>query len=210
MDTTQMNRQVNEAVLHEKRTGALATLLRQFVQSRGGQLTTEQIKETVRFVEEYIRHAPALLQTLATVAQNAGVSHEMTPILAVAEQYFLAPLEFIPDHLGLLGLMDDAYLAHCLVQGASDNYRQRTGTPLLPLPTDASTANQLIRALIGEPLASQLDMAVAASLATPAVQRALSQFPAFGSVLQMTPDPIWGNMSIQERVNHQMGMLGIF
>jgi uncharacterized membrane protein YkvA (DUF1232 family) len=210
MNTTQINRQISEAAQHEQRTGTLADLLHRLIQANGGLATAEQVQQMVRFVEEYVKHAPALLLALAEAAQRAGVGGEMAPILDGAEQYFLAPLDLIPDHLGLVGLMDDAYLAHRLVEGASESYGQRTGKPLLLLPTDSPTANQLIRSLIGEPLASQLDMAVAASLALPTIQQALGRFPVMVNPLQMDRDPIWGNMSIKDRVDHQMGMLGIF
>jgi uncharacterized membrane protein YkvA (DUF1232 family) len=210
MQTAKIDRQIEEAVRHERSTGTLAGLIRQYAQLHGVQPSAADVAGTVAFVEEYVRHAPAVLQALAAAAQQAGVHAEIAPVLTAAEEYFHAPLDVIPDHMGLLGLMDDAYLAHCLVQGASQRYGQRTGTPLVPLPSDMSQANHVIRGLIGEPLASQLDMGVAATLGMPAIQQALAQFPVLSDPLPMGPDPIWGNMSISERVDHPMGMLGIF
>lgn len=210
MQTARIAAQIEAAVQHERRTRTLGTLIQQFAQLHGAQPNPSEVAGTVAFVEEYVRHAPVLLELLASAAQRTGTSQEIAPVLDAAEQYFLAPLEVIPDHLGLMGLMDDAYLTHCLVQLASERYRQRTGVPLLPLPSDFTRANQMIRMLIGEPQASQLDLGVAGTLAMPAIQQALARFPVMGSPFQMAPDPIWGNMSINDRVNHQMGMLGIF
>jgi uncharacterized membrane protein YkvA (DUF1232 family) len=210
MQTSRIVELIERASQHERRTRTLGSLIQQFSQLRGIRPSPEQIASTVAFVEDYVRHAPALLELLAAAARRTGAAQEVAPVLDAAEQYFFAPLDLIPDQLGLVGLMDDAYLAHSLIHAASDRYRQRTGVPLLSLPAGLAQANQVIRALIGEPIASQLDLAVVGVLGMPAIQQALAQLPLMASPLPMGPDPIWGNMSISDRVNHQMGMLGIF
>jgi hypothetical protein len=68
--------------------------------------------------------------------------------------YFVTPDDIIPDELGLLGLIDDAYLTHCLIQSVSDQYQAQTGFVLMP--SDMTKASQIIRSLIGEPQASLL------------------------------------------------------
>ena len=210
METDAIDRQIRQAVEHEKRTGTLLNLLRQYAQSHGARPSAADLAGTVTFVGEYVKHALAILQELEAAAQRAGASQEIAPLVSAAEQYFLAPVDLIPDQLGLVGLIDDAYLAHSLVQAASDQHRQRTGVALLPTPMDLTAANQVIRSLIGEPIASQLDAAVAGAVVMPAFQQALAQFPVMGSPLPMVRDPIWGDMSINDRTNHMMGMLGIF
>ncbi len=185
MQTRAIHQQVTKATKHEKRTGTLANLIRQYAELQGAHPSAADIAGVVSFVQEYVKCAPSLLESLDKAAQKADVSNEVSPILTAAVQYFLAPIDLIPDRMGLFGLMDDAYLAHSLVQAVSENYRQRTGTPLLPHSMDLTKANQMIRALIGEPIASQLDAAVAATLGMPSIQQALGQFPVLGSPLPM-------------------------
>lgn len=209
MQIQAIRQQIAGAVSHEQQTGALAALVQQFAQSHGANPTSAEVGGTVTFIREYIEHAPALLDAVAAAAEEAGVSRDVSPILEAAEQYFLAPFDFIPDHLGLLGFMDDAYLTHKLIQGVADNYRNQTGKDLLPLSMDLTKVNLVIRNLIGEPLASQLDGAVAATFASPLIQQVLSQVSMLGPSFNMPQDPIWGNASIEERVNVQMGALGI-
>jgi uncharacterized membrane protein YkvA (DUF1232 family) len=209
MQTQAIRQQIAGAVSHEQQTGTLAALVQQFAQSHGVNPTPAAVGGTVTFIREYIEHAPALLEAVAAAAEEAGVSRDVFPILQAAEQYFLAPFDFIPDHLGLLGLMDDAYLTHKLIQGVADNYRNQTGKVLLPLPMDLTKVNMAFRNLIGEPLATQLDGAVAATFASPLIQQALSQVSMLGPSLGMSQDPIWGNASIDEIVDVRMGAMGI-
>jgi uncharacterized membrane protein YkvA (DUF1232 family) len=209
MQTTVIRQQIANAVSHEQQTGSLAALLRQFAQMHGLRPTAEEVGGTVSFIREYIEHAPAFLEAVAAAAVKAGASRDVSPILEAAEQYFLAPLDLIPDHLGLVGLMDDAYLAHKLIQGVADNYRNQTGNVLLPLPLDLTKTNQAMRNLIGEPLASQLDAAVAATFGSPQIQQVLNQFSMLSDSFSMSRDPVWGNASIDEIVDVRLGAMGV-
>lgn len=209
MHTQEIRQQVSAAVVHEQQTGTLAALLLQGARMRGAQPTPGAIGGGVSFIKEYIEHAPALLEALAAAGGKAGIGKVVSPIVDAAEQYFLAPFDFMPDQWGLVGLMDDAYLAHSLVQAVSERYRRQTGTPLLPPSMDLTKANQVIRSLIGEPLASQIDAAMVGILAMPYLNQALVQMPVLQVPFQMQTDPVWGNMSINEIVDHRMGMLGV-
>ena len=55
-------------------------------------------------------------------------------------------------------LLDEAYLAHRLVEEVNDRYITHLGQPLIPL--DTTVANVIAHQLIGEPFANQLDEAV--------------------------------------------------
>lgn len=118
-------------------------------------------KKADRLIEllcEYVERAPQLLEACWSAAQQAGVANEASPILEAAARYFVEPQDFIPDQMGLYGLIDDAYLTHKFVGGTSDLYQQYAGHPLLPL--DLSSMNSVARSIIGEPLAGQLDQTV--------------------------------------------------
>jgi hypothetical protein len=61
-------------------------------------------------------------------------------------------------HEGLDGLLDEAYLAHRLVEEVNDLYIKHFGQPLIP--ADTTVANVIAHQLIGEAFANQLDKAV--------------------------------------------------
>ncbi|MGK8708967.1 hypothetical protein [Metapseudomonas otitidis] len=111
-----------------------------------------------RFVAAYIDQVPDVLDAAASVAAEAGIEAEVKPVLKVAEHFFLQPPSVVHGHEGLDGLLDEAYLAHRLVEEVNDRYIAHLGEPLIPL--DTTVANLIAHQLIGEPFANQLDEAV--------------------------------------------------
>lgn len=209
MQTQKIRKQIAAALAHEEKTGTVAALLRQLAQQHGANPNASEIQGVVAFIGQYVEHAPALLEALHQAAKKEGVEASVTQILSSAEQYFLTPVDFIPDHLGLVGLMDDAYLAHMLVQRVSEQHERDTGAPLLTLPVDLSRVNLVIRNLIGEPMATQLDGAVQMALGMPAIQQAMAQLSSFASPFTMGRDPVWGGASMDEVVTARLGSMGV-
>ncbi|MBS7662783.1 hypothetical protein I0D00_12640 [Pseudomonas lalucatii] len=111
-----------------------------------------------RFVTAYIEQVPDVLDAAQQVAREAGIEEGIKPVLKVAEQFFLQPPALMEGHEGLDGLLDEAYLAHRLVEEVNDRYSSHLGRPLIPL--DTTVANLIAHQLIGEPFANQLDEAV--------------------------------------------------
>lgn len=115
------------------------------------------------FVIAYIEEVPDVLDAAADVAREAGIEAAVKPVLKIAEQFFLQPPTLVAGHEGLEGLLDEAYLAHRLVEEVNDRYIAHLGQPLIPL--DTTRANLIAHQLIGEPFANQLDEAVHHALA---------------------------------------------
>ena len=92
------------------------------------------------------------------MAREAGIEAQVKPVLKLAEQFFLSPPSILEGHQGLDALLDEAYLAHRLVEEVNDRYITHLGQPLIPL--DTTVANVIAHQLIGEPFANQLDEAV--------------------------------------------------
>ncbi len=208
MNTNKIRRMIKEAIATEESSGILSDAVHTFVRMNGRTLTAKQRKEVVKMVEDYVVHVPALVDAIITAAEKYGIYNQIQPMLKAAEDYFLAPIDIIPDHLGLLGLLDDAYLAHSLVQSLSDSYKKQTGRMLIPV--DMNRANASMRNLIGEPHASMLDVAVANVLSKPSIQQSLlSLLNAGGGFNMAGPDPIWGNASMDEIVNTRLGAMGL-
>lgn len=115
------------------------------------------------FVIAYIEEVPDVLEAAAEVAREAGIEAAVKPVLKIAEHFFLQPPALMEGHEGLEGLLDEAYLAHRLVEEVNDRYIAHLGQPLIPL--DTTRANLIAHQLIGEPFANQLDEAVHHALA---------------------------------------------
>lgn len=115
------------------------------------------------FVIAYIEEVPDVLDAAADVAREAGIEAAVKPVLKIAELFFLQPPTLVAGHEGLEGLLDEAYLAHRLVEEVNDRYIAHLGQPLIPL--DTTRANLIAHQLIGEPFANQLDEAVHHALA---------------------------------------------
>lgn len=112
----------------------------------------------LRFVHVYVGEVPDLLEAAASVADQAGLDAQVRPLLRLAEAFFLSPPALLDGHHGLEAILDEAYLAHRLVEEVNDRYILHFGQPLIPLDTTA--ANLVAHALIGYAFANRLDAAV--------------------------------------------------
>ncbi len=208
MRTNKIRELIQAAVANEDASHNLSEALRGLARIRGVSLSPPQLAPIEQFVQQYVEHAPAYLDAIAAVAEQAGLIREWQPILSAAEDYFLEPNDLIPDQLGLLGFVDDAYVTHSILQGLSESYRQKTGTALLPL--EMNQANAVMRGLIGEPHAGILDNWVRNALHQPTIQDAINAIIAAGFQYPInSPDPIWGNASPSEIANARLGAMGV-
>jgi uncharacterized membrane protein YkvA (DUF1232 family) len=206
MRTAEIREQIKAAIEDERRTNRLRGILLQMANARGNRPSAQDLEGALAFVRDYVEHVPATMEAIAAAAPNIGGEAQVRHVIAAAEQYWFTALDIIPDHLGLTGLLDDAYYVMSLMHGLSEGYRERTGTSLLS--PSIGSANAVMRAVIGEPHASFLDAAIAGVRQGPALQNLINQI--VGNMGQPTslPDPIWGNASIDEIVNARMGALG--
>jgi uncharacterized membrane protein YkvA (DUF1232 family) len=118
----------------------------------------EELEQGARFVSGYIEQVPYMMKVAWTAATNVGLETQMKKILQMVESYWLEGDDVIPDELGVIGLLDDAYCSLTSLQAVSDHYQLQTGKYLFP--NDLSAANMAMRKIIGEPYASELDRIV--------------------------------------------------
>jgi len=152
---------IQRAHQHEASTGQLASQMQAHLDQLHPsiRLPNEDTHGVLqRFVSAYIEQVPELLQAAHEVSLEAGIEAQIKPVLKVAEQFFLQPPALMAGHEGLEGLLDEAYLAHRLVEEVNDRYIAHLGAPLIPL--DTTVANLIAHQLIGEAFANQLDEAV--------------------------------------------------
>ncbi|MBH3426610.1 hypothetical protein [Pseudomonas alkylphenolica] len=161
MNIAALREQITRAHQHETETGQLKQQLdTQLPHLHPSiQLPENDAKGAlVRFVTAYIEQVPELLEAANEVAREAGIESQIKPVLKIAEEYFLQPPQIMNGHVGLDCLLDEAYLAHRLVEEVNDLYIKHFQQPLIPL--DTTVANLIAHQLIGEEFANQLDEVV--------------------------------------------------
>ncbi len=161
MNIAAVREQIEHAHQHESRTGQLKQRLEQQLPHLHPsiQLPPQDAQGTLtRFVRAYIDQVPELLEAANAVAREAGIESQIKPVLKIAEAYFLQPPEVMQGHVGLDCLLDEAYLAHRLVEEVNDLYIRHFQQPLIPV--DTTVANLIAHQLIGEDFANQLDEVV--------------------------------------------------
>lgn len=161
MNIAALRERIDLALQHETDNGTLAAEIAERAEGlhRAIQLPSTDAPETLlRFVRSYVDEVPTLVEAAARVAVEAGIDAQIKPVLRLAEEYFLNPPELLKDQEGLEALLDEAYLAHRLVEEVNDRYIAHFGQPLIPL--DTTVANLVAHQLIGEDFANQLDAAV--------------------------------------------------
>lgn len=202
---------IADALADEERTGRLANALRERAATHGRSPAAEEVRSAVGFVREYVEHVPAYLRDGLEAARMVGREMEMVEVLREATVYWLTESDIIPDRLGLLGILDDAYYSLTLMQAVSDRYEEDSGRALFPRNLQA--ANSAIRNLIGEPTASQIDMYIGTRLnADPMTQmvHALTAMSAHRGAFPIPQkDPIWGDRPTEEIVKARLGRLGL-
>ena len=161
MNTAALREQISLAHQHEASTGQLAQQLEKQLPHLHSAITLAEGDRNLvmtRFVTAYVDLVPDLLDAANDVAREAGIESQVKPVLKIAEQFFLQPPAILAGHIGLDGLLDEAYLAHRLVEEVNDLYIKNFGQPLIP--ADTTVANLIAHQLIGETFANQLDEAV--------------------------------------------------
>ena len=161
MNTAAIREQILCAQEHEADTGLLARQLETKLPHLHATIHVPEVDKSAvmtRFVSAYIDQVPDLLEAANEVAREAGIESQITPVLKIAEQFFVQPPAVMNGHVGLEGLLDEAYLAHRLVEEVNDLYIKHFKQPLIPL--DTTVANLIAHQLIGESFANQLDEVV--------------------------------------------------
>jgi hypothetical protein len=163
MNTVALRGLIERANNHEAQTGQIAAMLAGRVADLHRSITLSgsqaDAQDTLhRFVDAYINQVPDVIDAAAQVAIEAGIAEQIQPVLNIALEYFIQPPKIMDGHEGLGCLLDEAYLAHRLVEEVNDLYIRHFAQPLIP--QDTTVANLIAHNLIGEAFANQLDEVV--------------------------------------------------
>ena len=164
--------QVRAAIETEERTQQLAVHLAQVFGQKGVAVTPQTLDEARGLVINYIQHVPDLLDELASTAEAQGLKDQVDPLLDGVTAYFEDPDDLVADSFGLIGLVDDAYLAYSALRQINQLAMHECGQELVA--DNLEGVNQVIELLLGPELVSQLQ------------QRAISELD-----LQDDSNPWW-------------------
>ena len=205
MQLADIRRLVEVAVKDEVETGRVAAVLRSAAEANGVRPSSVDMMQTIAFLASYAREAVTMLETLQQEAAAAGHPTALRPLIEMATKYFLEPNDLIPEHQGLAGVLDDAYLALRVIEVASDYLARTHGRPLIA--TDLGPANKLVAHLLGPQITQLLEMAVVGAQH----QGIHGAFPAMSQIPRPmnVGHPIYGNASVDEIVRLEMGRHGI-
>lgn len=178
MATPGIKETITEAIAHEAQTGQLRDALRTKLPQLKEKLVLpddDPVAALMEFIQGYVETVPSSLTLVTATSKRFGFHSYAAPFLHLAEDYFLQPPEDIADEQGLGGLLDEAFLAHRLLEEVNDHHVRHLQRPLLPI--DMTEANIIVHHLIGDDLASRLE-----SLVQLAANRLLAEEAAWEQV----------------------------
>ena len=156
---------IRESIAAARQSEEKTCALQNFLEARAGalhhiiSLPEEDASNTLlAFVTRYIEHVPDFVEALEDITKSAGIYQYTKDFLHIAEDYFIQPPELISQHTGMHALIDEAYLAHRLMEEINDRVMMVCGVPLSPM--DMTLSNIIVHDLLGEEFANQLDLAV--------------------------------------------------
>lgn len=121
----------------------------------GGAPSDAEIETLAHFARHYVEAIVALIDETLAAAEREKERALAAPLMRTAAKYFIEPDDLIPDEQGLLGLLDDAYLAHRFIIRLSEEVEKDKGFALLD-GIKAETA-PVIRSILGAEIADKLD-----------------------------------------------------
>lgn len=166
------------------------------------------VAHAASFVYNYIEQVPYLLTVAWTSAKTVGLEREIESVLNMVVSYWVEGDDVIPDNLGIVGVLDDAYCSLLSMQTMSDYFQLQTGKYLFP--DDLTSANEVMRKIIGEPYASVLDSIVNKAMQAAHVKQAVKLLasPEKQQLFEKHAN-IWNHGPVKEVPIAQMAKLGL-
>jgi uncharacterized membrane protein YkvA (DUF1232 family) len=125
--------------------------LEDYIRDRAPDMSEDKVKETAEVALEIIESVPIFLARASQEARSRQMVRTVQPVLDHAEQYFLRPVDLIPEMtMGLAGLLDDTYLVLRILENLD-----RGPEPFLDWDLEFPLA--FLRGLVGKEIGSKLD-----------------------------------------------------
>ncbi len=186
----------------------LQELLLVVAEREGFEPDSSAIAHGASFVYNYIEQVPYLLTVAWTSAKTVGLEREIESVLDMVISYWVEGDDVIPDSMGIVGVLDDAYCSLLSMQTMSDYFQLQTGKYLFP--DDLTSANDIMRKIIGEPYATELDSIVNKAMQTAHIKQAVKALasPEKQQLFEKHAN-IWNHGPVNEVPIAQMAKLGL-
>ena len=151
-----MRRNIAHAVTTERQQGRFLSAIRDSLPKLHQSILLPQHdgpSHLTCFVIRYIEVVPNWLQQLENLCAIGGV--DFSPVHEIIAGSFAESGAACAERTGLLALLSDAYLAHRVLEEVNDYLQPACGMPLLPM--DTMVANLVVREILGEQFACELD-----------------------------------------------------
>ena len=155
METAQIQKIITDQFTDSHSVMDLHKLLKAVAERENAWPDESDLAHGSSFVCNYIEQVPYMILVAWTSANSVGLETEIKGILEMVKSYWIEDDDVIPDNLGIIGLLDDAYCSLVSMQTVSDLYRMQSGKHLFP--DDLTAANNIMRKIIGEPYTGKLD-----------------------------------------------------
>ncbi|GEM_PF-935846 len=207
MDIPSINEMIETAVAIEAKEGYLAKYLDDLAEARGVDFGDPQRGKALAIFEGYIRSVPTLLSAASESSVGTPVEATMHVVMRAAVAYWDEPEDLVPDALGVLGLLDDAYFTLRMLQEVSQRLHTESGHSLVA--EDLSALDAVVRDILGEDLSEILDDLVALSLSNAPVDELIASVAEHaGSFTSPTAQTSFAGRSIDALVGEHLGFTG--
>ena len=140
-----------QAVISSAKARGGIEALERFIRRRLPEAEDTEVREAAEVSVEIIDSIPIFLARARQEAEERGLTSVVAPLLEHAEQYFLQPMDLIPEMTqGLAGLLDDSYLVIRVLE-----HLEKGPEPFLDW--DLVYPAQFLRTLVGDDIARKLD-----------------------------------------------------
>jgi uncharacterized membrane protein YkvA (DUF1232 family) len=206
METAQIKNMITAQFSDPHAATDLQELLSVVAEREGAKPDHTQLARGASFIYSYIEQVPYMLTVAWTSAKSVGLEAEIKSILTMVVSYWIEDDDVIPDSLGIIGLLDDAYCSLLSMQTMSDFYQLQTGKFLFP--DDLTAANSIMRKIIGEPYATELDNIVSKGVLDANIKEAVKLLasPQKQKLFENNAT-IWNHGPVQElEIGHLTGL----
>ena len=158
MSTQDIRETIEAAIRSEQESGLFRARLTEELPRLQARLVLPEenpVDALLGFASSYIESVPAALTLVTALSRRLGFYDYAAPFLHMAEDFFLQPPEELADEAGLEALLDEAFLAHRLMEEINDHHVRQLQRPLLPM--DMTEANIIVHHLLGDELATRLE-----------------------------------------------------
>jgi uncharacterized membrane protein YkvA (DUF1232 family) len=208
METAQIKNMITAQFSDPHAATDLQELLSVVAEREGAKPDHTQLARGASFIYSYIEQVPYMLTVAWTSAKSVGLEAEIESILTMIVSYWIEDDDVIPDSLGIIGLLDDAYCSLLSMQTMSDFYQLQTGKFLFP--DDLTAANSIMRKIIGEPYATELDNIVSKGVLDANIKEAVKLLASpQKQKLFENHATIWNHGPVQELEIGQLTGLGL-